>query len=655
MSEQINIVLVEDLETDAELVLREMKRAGMKVSATRVDTEAAVRETLAAATPDLILSDFSMPQFDGLTALAVCRKLCPEVPFIFVSGTLGEDNAIRALKAGATDYVLKTNLVRLPSAADRAVRDARARALARRREAEDKRLKSLIAGIVDLMSTPFVVTDMEAIVQIINPAFTKVFGWTFADLVGKDVRELVPDENESMFREYVRLDTPGRLSAYESYVRKKNGDLVAARFSARTIQVDGQPSARIAFVDHVDLPADPGDARPPVSKSKFEQGAAALAERAAKLKGIVAGRISLTGLSAVETKCQGDWPAKKRRVMDAALAIIGRNLGPRDLMTEEDDGFLLALYDVTEPEAELTCRAIESRVNEFLFGEFDIKPGDLPKPQAPPIRVATISAEDVAKFGSFGSAIEGKLGASLGLPSLRPSLEADIQRRRDRLIADVSEMIGTAKVSMYEIGGPKGPAPDVDFLDFDPRSLEFIRSNLEAIEAQEGLKVELNLARIERIISGVIAGEFGSPKKRHLIYLTIEVLRDQASRRQFLSLWRLVPTDLQKNIILCFQDVDRGLAPVAVESAILQIAGLVFATGIVLIQPSVPNLNLQLIKNRVVVLDMLPGLSIGSFSDNQWSAAVRSLRQKGCKVFVRGGDQGRALAARIGADGAISQ
>src|SRR5947207_5344830 len=75
-----------------------------------------------------------MPQFNGMSALRIAREIVPEVPFIFVSGTLGEDYAIRALKNGATDYVLKTNLVRLPAAIERAMAEAKERRARRRAE-----------------------------------------------------------------------------------------------------------------------------------------------------------------------------------------------------------------------------------------------------------------------------------------------------------------------------------------------------------------------------------------------------------------------------------------------------------------------------------------------------------------------------------------
>jgi diguanylate cyclase (GGDEF)-like protein/PAS domain S-box-containing protein len=132
VSEPLKVLLVEDEPSDAELVLREFRRAGMACVGCRVDTEEDFRRELAAFAPQLILSDFNMPAFDGMSALAIAHTLHPEIPFIFVSGTLGEDYAIRALKSGATDYVLKDNLVRLPPAARRALQEAQAAAEQRR-------------------------------------------------------------------------------------------------------------------------------------------------------------------------------------------------------------------------------------------------------------------------------------------------------------------------------------------------------------------------------------------------------------------------------------------------------------------------------------------------------------------------------------------
>src|SRR5260221_117793 len=127
MTERLRILLVEDLASDAELEMLELERAGLSVTHSIVDNKKSFVDALREFEPDVILSDFSMPGFDGTTAVALSREMRPDTPFIFVSGTIGEESAIDALKSGATDYVMKTNLVRLPGAVTRALRDGKAR------------------------------------------------------------------------------------------------------------------------------------------------------------------------------------------------------------------------------------------------------------------------------------------------------------------------------------------------------------------------------------------------------------------------------------------------------------------------------------------------------------------------------------------------
>jgi diguanylate cyclase (GGDEF)-like protein/PAS domain S-box-containing protein len=127
MNGKFKILQVEDVSTEAELALRELKRAGIRCESRRVETRPDFQRELADFQPEIILSDFSMPHFDGMEALEIAARDYPDIPFIFVSGTLGEEYAVRALKNGATDYVLKTNLIRLPAAVERAIDEAQKR------------------------------------------------------------------------------------------------------------------------------------------------------------------------------------------------------------------------------------------------------------------------------------------------------------------------------------------------------------------------------------------------------------------------------------------------------------------------------------------------------------------------------------------------
>jgi signal transduction histidine kinase len=132
----IRILMLEDSATDADLIGHALRRGGIVFSAEQADSRATFLRELRAAPPDLILSDYSLPSFDGYAALAIAKQECPDVPFIFVTGTLGEEVAIETLKKGATDYVLKQRLSRLVPSVLRALREAEDRAQRRRAEEE---------------------------------------------------------------------------------------------------------------------------------------------------------------------------------------------------------------------------------------------------------------------------------------------------------------------------------------------------------------------------------------------------------------------------------------------------------------------------------------------------------------------------------------
>jgi diguanylate cyclase (GGDEF)-like protein len=145
---ELRLLLVEDSVADAELTLWQLKQAGYACLFQRVVNEAEMRAALRAGHPDLILSDFSLPGFDGLSALATARAEAPDVPFIFLSGTIGEERAIEALKRGAIDYVLKNNPKRLVPAVQRALAEA---ALRRARHTAEQRVARL-TGVLQMLS-----------------------------------------------------------------------------------------------------------------------------------------------------------------------------------------------------------------------------------------------------------------------------------------------------------------------------------------------------------------------------------------------------------------------------------------------------------------------------------------------------------------------
>jgi diguanylate cyclase (GGDEF)-like protein len=144
----LRVLLVEDSVPDAELTMFRLQQAGYVCTFQRVVTEGEMRAALRAGLPDLILSDFSLPEFDGMSALAIARAEAPGVPFIFLSGTIGEERAIEALKCGAVDYVLKGNPKRLPPAVKRALEEAELR---RTRQLAEQQVVRL-TGVLQMLS-----------------------------------------------------------------------------------------------------------------------------------------------------------------------------------------------------------------------------------------------------------------------------------------------------------------------------------------------------------------------------------------------------------------------------------------------------------------------------------------------------------------------
>ena len=190
-TQPLDVLMVEDSPADAELIVRAMRELGIPIRHQRVTSEHALRRALAETRFDIILSDFSMPGFSGQEALRIARELTPDTPFLFVSGTIGEELAIEALKCGADDYVLKDNLRRLPSAMDRAIRASNERAerirmSAALRESEE-RFRSIVESSLDW------IWEIDATGHVVysNEAVRDILGYTAQEMLGRNMLDLM--------------------------------------------------------------------------------------------------------------------------------------------------------------------------------------------------------------------------------------------------------------------------------------------------------------------------------------------------------------------------------------------------------------------------------------------------------------------------------
>ena len=140
MKKEVRILILEDVPADAELMERELHKGGVEFSAKRVETKETFLKELKDFVPDLILADLTLPTFNGIAALAIVQERYPDIPFIFVSGTIGEELAIETLKRGAADYVLKDRLSCLVPAVNQALSKAEERVNLKRGEEEREKL-----------------------------------------------------------------------------------------------------------------------------------------------------------------------------------------------------------------------------------------------------------------------------------------------------------------------------------------------------------------------------------------------------------------------------------------------------------------------------------------------------------------------------------
>jgi len=209
----LRILLIEDSLEDTELTVRELKRGGLEFDWRRVDTELALARACSEFEPTMVLSDYAMPGFDGLSALRLVRELRPEVPFIFVSGTIGEETAIQSLRSGANDYILKSNLSRLPTAVKRALRDA-AEGAQRLETEEALRLRD---RAVEASVNPVLIvsaTDPAMPIVYVNHAFEQVTGYSRDEMLGQNCRLLQgTDRNQpelEKIRRAIAEQTDGR-------------------------------------------------------------------------------------------------------------------------------------------------------------------------------------------------------------------------------------------------------------------------------------------------------------------------------------------------------------------------------------------------------------------------------------------------------------
>ena len=176
MATSLNILHLEDDPSDAVLIRETLEHEGIEADVHRVSSRGEFVSAIERGEADLILSDYALPQFDGLSALAIARRVTPDTPFILVSGTLGEDAAVESLRSGATDYVLKTRMNRLAPAVRRAVEELEQRRSRRAVERALERERKFLRALLESLESGVMACDQDGALTLLNRASRELCG-----------------------------------------------------------------------------------------------------------------------------------------------------------------------------------------------------------------------------------------------------------------------------------------------------------------------------------------------------------------------------------------------------------------------------------------------------------------------------------------------
>jgi two-component system cell cycle sensor histidine kinase/response regulator CckA len=219
VNDRLEVLLIEDSETDAKLVAHELRRAGHTIKVHRVQDAGALIGALDRQRWDLVISDWSMPNFNARQALSLVRAVAPDVPFIIVSGTIGEENAVAAMRAGANDYVLKEKLVRLAPAVERELHETRVRRDRRNAKEALRESETRFRQMAEGMRDVFWLVDAEKRQMLyVSPAYERIWGRTCQSLYASpgDWLAAVHDEDRAKVMQG-RVSRPASVTYEEEY------------------------------------------------------------------------------------------------------------------------------------------------------------------------------------------------------------------------------------------------------------------------------------------------------------------------------------------------------------------------------------------------------------------------------------------------------
>jgi sigma-B regulation protein RsbU (phosphoserine phosphatase) len=256
MATPLRALVIEDSPEDATLLLLHLEKAGFDVVHERVESEPELRAALRRQSWDVVLSDFAMPHFDGLSAFEIVRAWRADLPFILVSGHIGEERAAEAMKQGAHDYVLKTNLARLAPAITRELQDAEVRKQRRQMSEELRRTEKNYRNLVN-GSLQGIAIEQDGRIVFSNPAFERTFGYGSLEELQQlpDFTHLFAEPDREKAGRYLgtRSKSRGAPEIAELEGLRADGSSLWLHVTAWSTAWNGAPALQFATLDVTEL------------------------------------------------------------------------------------------------------------------------------------------------------------------------------------------------------------------------------------------------------------------------------------------------------------------------------------------------------------------------------------------------------------------
>ncbi|MCL5238246.1 MAG: ATP-binding protein [Nitrospirae bacterium] len=251
MERGLRILILEDAPADAEMIERELQKAGIAFSSRRVETREDFVKGLDELIPDLILADQKLPAFDGLSALKIVKERCPDVPFVFVTGSMGEEWTVETLKKGATDYIIKDRLYRLAPVVQRALKEAEEQKERRRLENELKESEELFRLLSESALTG-VYLIQDGIFRYVNDALASIFGYEVWKIINKlGPMDLAYPEDRALVAENIRRRVGGEIRdiLYSFRGLRKDGTAIQVEVHGSRVEYNGKPAVIGTLLD----------------------------------------------------------------------------------------------------------------------------------------------------------------------------------------------------------------------------------------------------------------------------------------------------------------------------------------------------------------------------------------------------------------------